>query len=239
MRPLHILTFLLPLIVAYEVGSILYLVNPAEGVVRSVAAAKLFADFFKMFDLAGAFLPGLALAAVLLVWHVMARDRWEIHVKVLGGMFVESCMWALPLVVLAAASSHARASLAALAQAVAGVGIEADPQASLRSLNVGARLTIAVGAGLYEEMLFRLVGIAILHFLLVDVIGVGAKWGMWGAIGLAALAFALYHPHVLNVFVFTLLSGLYLGSVYSMRGFGIVVGAHTVYDILVLVIFSQ
>ena len=59
----------------------------------------------------------------------------------------------------------------------------------------------------------------------------------------SAIAFALYHDTSLPSgsgtdwlkLLFFAASGVYLGSVYVLRGFGIVVGAHALYDTLVLV----
>ncbi len=229
-RPLHVLVFLLPLVLAYEVGSVVFLTDPATRTQIGVAANRLLSDFFHVFGLAAAFLPGVALLVVLLVWHVLVRDRWMLDPKTLGGMLIESLAWTLPLLVLAAASSHAQSALA-----MAGT--------DLHSLPVGARMTIAVGAGLYEEMLFRMVGLALLHFILVDLIGLKERVGSGVAVVVAALAFAVYHQPTLPaqwpVFVFMTVAGVYFGTVYMMRGFGIVVATHAIYDVVVLVVFPN
>ncbi len=234
MRPLHVLVFLLPLLVAYEIGSVLYLSDMQSGVMQTVRAYRLFDDFFQVFGLAGAALPGIALVTVLLVWHVLAADRWRVDGETLAGMFIESFAWTLPLLVLAATVAHAGA-MAGLAAA--------DGPRSIAQLPLMARATISVGAGLYEEMLFRLVALAILHFVLVDLIGLSQRWGYAIGIVLSALGFAFYHtpslPAEWAYFVFTLLAGVYFGTVYVMRGFGVVVMTHAIYDILVLVVFPQ
>jgi len=41
MRPLHVLLFLLPMVVLYEVGSIRYLSDPAHGVVEMIGAQRI------------------------------------------------------------------------------------------------------------------------------------------------------------------------------------------------------
>lgn len=247
MRPLHVLVFLLPLLIAYEIGSVLYLVDAAAGVQRTVAAYGLFGDFFSAFGISGAFLPGIALVTVLVVWHIIAKDPWPVDRRTIGGMAIESVAWALPLLVFAAVNSHLRGSMG-LASAITGgqlpvlagtVGA-AGMQDSLLALPAGARFTISVGAGLYEEMLFRLVGIAVLHWLLVDLIGLTQKWGASLAVLISALAFAVYHqpnlPEDWAIMIFMTLAGVYFGTIYLMRGFGIVVATHAIYDILVLVV---
>jgi hypothetical protein len=95
-----------------------------------------------------------------------------------------------------------------------------------------------VGVGIYEEAIFRLIGFAwlarVLRVALVPAIA---------AIPMAALvsaaAFALAHhvvqtdPFVPAVFLTRILIGLYCAVLYWLRGLGVAVGAHIVYDIVV------
>lgn len=242
MRPLHILVFLLPLLVAYEVGSILYLADPHAGIQRTIDAQQVMRDFFNLLGVAGSLVPGVAMGTVLLVWHIMRRDAWVIDARTLGGMLAESAAWTLPLIVLTATVQHATATLAtmtAAAPATAGglVPLVHESTRLLLELPIPSRLTIAIGAGLYEEMLFRLIGIALLHFILADLIGIPQRWATAGAIILSAVAFAAYHhPAQPGAWATFILSGVYLGTVYAMRGFGIVVGTHALYDVLVLAV---
>jgi len=236
MRPLHVLVFLLPLLASYEVGSILFLTDPHEGVRRTIEALQVMRDFFSVFGVAGSLVPGVAMASVLLVWHILRRDPWTIDARTLGGMLAEAVAWTLPLIVLSATVQQATATLAAGGHG----GLVALVQESTKRLMeqpVATRLTIAVGAGLYEEMLFRLIGLALLHFILADLIAVPARLASIGAVILSAVAFAVYHhPHSGGEWATYILSGIYLGSVYMMRGFGIVVGTHALYDVLVLAV---
>lgn len=247
MRPLHVLVFLSPLLIAYELGSALYLTDEAAGITRSVAAHRLFGDFFQIFGLYGAaFLPGIALVVVLLCWHIFVRDKWRVDGQTLAGMFLESIAWTLPLLVLAASINHARTSLGVASLGthdllLAAQNTGTDAAGEIGKLPTMARATIAVGAGLYEEMLFRLVGLALLHFILADLIGLSHRWAYAVAIVVSALAFAVYHrvslPTEWAYFAFTSIAGIYFGTVYVMRGFGIVVMTHAMYDVLVLVVF--
>lgn len=216
-EPLHVLVFLLPLIVLYEVGSAVWLTDPATGGLHeTIRAHRLFSQLFGAFGVSGAMLPGAALVAALLVWHVLNRRPWRVRPGTLGLMALESAAWTLPLLVLGQ-----MAGLVALAGAVA-------------DRPLGARLTIAIGAGLYEEALFRMALIALLHFILVDLIQIGPRLGLWVSVALAAVAFAVYHDDWSARFVFLTLAGGYFGAVYVTRGLGVVVGAHALYDVIVL-----
>jgi membrane protease YdiL (CAAX protease family) len=93
---------------------------------------------------------------------------------------------------------------------------------------------IALQAGLYEELLFRLVLITGLHALFVDLMGLKRVPANIAVVLIAALGFALYHNQ-LEGFLFFLLSGVYFGALFLWRGFGIVVVVHALYDLVALV----
>ena len=116
--------------------------------------------------------------------------------------------------------------------------------ADLDSMSIWERVAISVGAGLYEELLFRMALIALLHTLLVDLGKLSSAKGSGIAIAVSAVAFTVYHPLVdphdatggvsVRRVAFYFLAGLYFGAVFVRRGFGIVVGTHALYDILVV-----
>ena len=177
----------------------------------------------------------MALVTVLLFWHVLARDPWEVHLGVPLVMLIESFLLAMPILVLDQMINRLFAGDSPAAMAL----VSGPP---LESLSWQARLTLSVGAGLYEELVFRMIVIAVVHMALVDLGKVKSGQGAVIALILSAVAFTFYHDlHVngviqprLIVFYFT--SGLFFASVYVVRGFGVVVGAHAVYDTLVIVI---
>lgn len=240
MRPLHILVFLLPLIIAYEVGSVRFLSHQAHGTIETIKAHSILLAFFQDFGIAGRFLPALTLLTVLLVWHVLNGDSWRIRPAFLGGMLMESVAWTIPLMVLVALID------------LLGNGLGAPPAAtlqatsSLAAMSDQAKITISLGAGLYEELLFRMIGIAALHLVFVDLARLGERWGIALAILVSAAAFAVYHDVVLpggqldTLRAASLMfAGAYFGLIYTMRGFGIVVAVHALYDILVLVLLQS
>ncbi|RMD65871.1 MAG: CPBP family intramembrane metalloprotease [Planctomycetota bacterium] len=228
--PVHTLLFLAPLLLLYELGSALFLTRPGSGVVETVKAHKLLSDFFRLFGAAGFHLPALALVAALLAQQRLTRDPWRPQKWVLGGMLAESAAWTAPLLLLSGLSQR-------LAAAVASA-----PQTPLASLSIPAKITIAIGAGLYEELVFRMLAIALLHLILVDLLKAREAPGRVAAVVLAAAAFALYHDTAftsglnLPLLGFYFAAGLYFGALYAWRGFGIVVGAHALYDIAALLL---
>ncbi len=240
-RPLHVLVFLLPLVIAYEVGSAVYLLDPVAGG-ETIRAHEQLSRVLGAFGASSVFLPGILLVAVLLAWHILSKDPWRLRPRVLGGMAIESALWTLPLLVLGAMVQ--RVSNESLAAAAVGSG-GGD---AISHAPMMAKLTLALGAGLYEELLFRLFGIAAVHFVLADLLRMKPGPAMVFAVLLSAVGFALYHDAAFfsggtggldaQRFVFLTLAGLYLGGIFVFRGFGIVVAAHALYDIVVFTMAS-
>lgn len=232
-RPLHILIFLLPIIIAYEIGSLLYLRDASGIEMQTIRARRLLGIFFETFGVGGLHVPAIVILVVFFVWHLIQHDRWRVHWRVICGMGAESIAWTAPLLVLAL-----------LVFALPGNGVHEAALAAANGLAEASwqvRLTISLGAGLYEELLFRLLAITMLHLLLVDVLKLSDRMGKILAVGISALAFALYHDLQLSMpfdqapeFFFYLATGVYLGIIFLLRGFGIVVAVHALYDIVVL-----
>ncbi|MBL9120079.1 MAG: CPBP family intramembrane metalloprotease [Phycisphaerae bacterium] len=238
-QPLEILVFLLPLIVLYELGLVLVLRsggtvldNKAHDAIRRIFDA-VGVDAAAM-SLPVLSLPGILLAVILILWQVLSRRSWQVDLRTVALMAVESAALAIPLVVLA------QLVMQAFATPVPAAAPAGD---AIQQLPVLGRLAVSIGAGLYEELIFRMVLIAVLHTLLVDVV----RWKEGPAIALSiiisAVAFAAYHPlqdasgaiDWARACAYLVIGG-YFGAVFAFRGFGVVVGAHASYDIAVLLL---
>jgi hypothetical protein len=225
-RPLQILIFLLPLVVIYEIG-LAWQLRTERGITTNVAHESLL-QFFASLGVGeggGLYLGGVVIVVVLFIWHVLAREPWRIDFRAAGLMAVESTALTLPLIVLGL-----------LVQRGLAATVPAPVEVELASLSMGTRLVISIGAGLYEELLFRMLLIAIIHTLLVDLAGLKNTIGVTVAVVPlhdASGAFSLQKV------VFYFLAGLYLGAVYVGRGFGIVVAVHAIYDIVTVVVIPE
>ena len=96
-----------------------------------------------------------------------------------------------------------------------------------------------LGAGVYEEALFRLVLIPLIYAAL-RVLQTPAVLASALAVTAAGLLFSLAHhagspgeAFTWFAFLFRWLAGVYFAWVFVVRGFGVAVGTHTAYDILV------
>lgn len=226
------LVFLLPLVVAYEAGSLLFLAGDAA-TADGILARRLLAQVFELFGVVGLVLPGLLLVTVLLLQHVFRRDPWRVHLGVLPSMVLEAVVLTAPLLVLAVALGAGSQPAAATSAA----------PSVLHELPWTARLTIAIGAGVYEELVFRLMLITLIHFVAVDLLRRTDRVGRLLGIVLSALAFAVYHdlsPMGQAVdwrrALFFFAAGVYFGVLFLWRGLGMPVAVHVVYDILVLLV---
>lgn len=227
-HPLQCLIFLSPFIFFYELGTILWAHNPETGVTLFNIGRSILKQFFEWFGLTGYYLPGLIVVAVLLAWHVVKRDPWKLEPKVYPLMLGESVALALPLFVFLTVIGRLIAPMASTEGT-------ADAPTHLQ-------LVFIAGAGIYEEMLFRLIGIALLHMIFVDILGLPDRIGSGITIALTSIAFALCHfisteSYAAFTWVKMLqltLAGVYFALVYITRGFGVVAGTHTCYDLTVL-----
>jgi len=244
-QPLEILVFLLPLIVFYEIWLVLIL-RSGGGSVMTNKAHETLLRVFEVFGLDGArlslpalCLPGVMLVVVLLTWQALSRRSWKIDGQTVGLMFLESAALAVPLFLAVQLVAQAFGWGATFAPSVPALAA-ADP---IRELSVPGRIAISIGAGLYEELIFRMALIAVLHTLFVEALRWKEKPAIAVAVVISAIAFVLYHPlrdsHNLIDWRRTIsLSdiGLWFGGVFALRGFGIVVGTHAAYDIAALLV---
>ncbi len=226
-RPLQCLIFLTPLLLFYQIGSSVHPWNPGQGRPPNVIAFLLMLRFFAFFGAMGGYLPLLAVIAVLLIWHLSRKDPWTIDPVLYVGMLAESILWALPLLLLASLITTGPAvSNPAVAQA--GSVLPWQTQAVL-----------SVGAGIYEELLFRLILITLLNILLVDMLGLSAGKAIPLIIITSAVLFSLYHylgheTPAWNSFFFRTAAGIYFAAVFIFRGFGVDVGTHAAYDLILV-----
>ncbi|MEM9881927.1 MAG: CPBP family intramembrane glutamic endopeptidase [Planctomycetota bacterium] len=254
--PLQSLLFLLPLLIVYEIGAVVFAPAGDERLPQ-IYAERMLGQFFDWLGVTGYHLPAAAAVVVLLLMHLVRRDPWSLEPRLYGVMTVESVLLAAPLFVFSIMITPPEVSTA-LEEAVGGVSAslgfrELPLLASTASAATGLDavgswrqgVTFAIGAGIYEELVFRLIVIALVHVVLSDLLALPGPWSAGGAIVVSALAFALYHPFDSHLpwawsagdwgrFSFYTLAGLYFAAVYVYRGFGIVAATHALYDVMVI-----
>jgi len=217
-RPLASLAFLSPLLAFYVVGLVWVRPDLAAG------ADILLRRALHFLGVTGTMAPTWLVVIVLLAWHLVRRDPWQISWGVLGLMAAETAILAAPLLAMLLAfqaASHASLSIAPVA-----------PEWLAAAMS-------SIGAGIYEELLFRalLVGgpILLLHYVLRD----DSDGSRVAVVLIVAALFAGAH-HLENpsgftwpIFLFRAAAGIYLGFLFVFRGFGVTAGVHILYNLIV------
>lgn len=220
--PLMALLFVLPILILHEIGVREFGTLSGHMLEYRIAAFALMTRFFQACGASGRYLPALAVVAILLTWHIARRDAWRFNLHLLPLMALESLAWATPLVgvylLFSPASTHA-----------------------LPAANGKLAASLYLGAGVYEELVFRLAAFSVLSLLLTDIARQSTKWTTPLIVVISAVAFSCYHmlgsSHIpWQSFVFTALRGIYYGIIFIERGFGLSVGTHTAYDLLYLLL---
>lgn len=244
-RPFCNLVFLLPLLLAYELGVVL-IGGPNSDAFRNGADAWI-RQFLLHMGIELLWVLPASLIAALIFWQWASRQPWRMSWDTLGGMIAESLLFAFALILL-------------------GQGVDScfrQPTANLLQVEGGGfanslmiRSVTFLGAGIYEEFLFRLCLIP-LTYAAFRALLVPHRWSVGATIVLTSLVFSLAHylgtpddgysismlaDAVARVqstralwfsFVFRTLAGMFFAALFFLRGFGITVGAHAAYDVIV------
>ena len=204
------LVLIFPLLLAYEIG-VLFAgrVNGADLVTRAV------------YSVAGSRTAYLAIYVVIavgfLLWIRHTRRWGTLRLELAGPVILEAALYALTL------------------GAVVSLIID-------RLLGLGIGLTLptvisAIGAGVHEELVFRLGLIAGLVALARPI---GHRAGVVVAVVLSSLAFAAAHhlgahgePWTVHAFAFRAVAGAAFAAIFWFRSLAHAVYAHVLYDVLV------
>lgn len=234
--PRYSVMFALPLLLAYEALAAVLAGPRGSSQVRNGADVLLKEAFIAV---AGRNGPLIFITAVIGigVWFIardMKRTGQGVRPLVFGGMLAESIALAAVFgIVIGTVTVKLLGSLHVLA-----IVTQATP---IARLSWPTRLMLSLGAGLYEELLFRV--------LLVSGLAAGARaafgWGTKGAGVFAtlvgALIFSAFHyigpygdPFRLTSFTFRAISGVAFSALYLVRGFGITAWTHSLYDAFLL-----
>jgi hypothetical protein len=235
--PRYSLTFALPLLVAYEVlafslsgAEVSGVRNGADVLLKSLFLALGGRDGLIVF---GALLVG---GGAWLVWRDYRRWR-SLDPRVFGLMAAESVAYAFAFgMVTASLTGILLPGLSAVGRA---------PRLSLGSAggwSVPTQLMISLGAGIYEELLFRVILVSGLAWMARRVFGWNTAASGVFAVGVGALIFSAFHyigPYgdrlQLVSFSFRAVAGVLFSGLYLLRGFGITAWTHALYDVFLTI----
>ena len=215
--------FTLPLFFLYEIN-ILFLSWDDILVVRN-GADFLMRNILESFDIYGLYGLGLVFFLGLLVTYIFfikEDQQQEVNVNFLFIMLAESMLWSVFLYFLL---------FKFMVLLMNPVG-----------KTILQQVTLAIGAGIYEEFLFRVLLIAGLS----GILGFVFMWDKTSkniiAVVLSGGIFSAFHFmgeygdfFSMELFLIRFFAGLILGVLYMYRGFGITAYTHSIYDLIVLI----
>jgi hypothetical protein len=227
--PRHSLLFALPLLLLYEALAFLLSHDAMLGV-RNGADVMLKSAFVWFGGRRGLVVFGVLLlgAGAWLVRQDLKGARLQPRLFPL--MLLESVGWALAFGWIAGTLTSLLLRGVPLALGLGG------------AMDVPTELMISLGAGLYEELLFRVLLVGALAWGARRWLGWSALWAGVGATVVGALVFSAFHyvgPYgdVLRVgsFTFRAVAGVLFSGLYLTRGFGITAWTHALYDVILVV----
>lgn len=244
-RPIYALVYLLGFMIAFILGTIL--IQPSaikeslsELEVRVVAFiwVQNIIEFLGFSPRAALIGTPLVVVVILLALQVTSKTSWRVRFEDLLLMMGESVLLSVPLIVLSLLLNR-QGTVANAAVAGQGTAIQST---------LWSDIVTGIGAGIYEELVFRLVLICLLMLIFQDLFGVQKKPAVILSIAISAILFSAHH-HIffanghfyqgeiftLGKFVFRAIAGGYFAVLYAVRGFGITAGTHAFYNILAAV----
>ena len=215
--------FTIPLFFIYEVGilflskdDILVVRNGADFLMRSILESF---GIFGLYGLGAIFLIGFI---ITYIYFFNDKSNKSIRPDYLFIMIFESVCWALILYFLL--SKFMLVLMNPIGKTIT------------------QQVTLAVGAGIYEEFLFRVMLISGLTGIIGFVFLWSEKVRKAAALIIAAGIFSAFHfmgdygdYFSMELFLLRFFAGIVLGILYIARGFGITAYAHSIYDLIVLI----
>ncbi len=268
-RPIYAIVFLLPFIVFYELGTILIntdlLRHYWQGRVVAFSWLQEFLAYLGFGSKFGWVATPLSVVVILIALQLTSRKQWRFWFGDILPMAAECILLAIPLVVLSMflsgsgqrqgdidqftnSAMRIQADVALRCSSVTNEGLPAMAEGSSdgeKWQGLLANVVTGIGAGIYEELVFRLILIIALMVLFQDILQFGHKFSIILSVLISAALFSAYH-HIVYLegqfvqsspfnwleFGFRTIAGVYFAVLFAIRGFGITAGAHAFYDII-------
>lgn len=216
----------------------------------------------------------LTVVVILMALQITSRKSWRFWFRDILPMTVECILLAVPLIVLSMVLSssaqpqrddngrYANNSIPTQTSAVLNgssvvpaYSVEDRDSSAIAEDNAGngkwqeilANVVTGIGAGIYEELVFRLILIIVLMTVFQHLFRLGHGVTIILAVCISSALFGAYH-HIIYMggrfiqsspfnwpeFSFRTIAGIYFAVLFAIRGFGITAGAHAFYDIIAI-----
>jgi hypothetical protein len=249
-RPIYALAYLLGFLILYEIGTIA--ISP-EVLTQSLASQQIrvvsflwlqqFVTEILQFSPRMAWLvTPLVVVVILLAMQITSRKSWKVRFGDFIPMTVECVLLAMPLIALSLFLNRVPAANSAIVTPCMTMVPSSPPQLLVD-------IVTGIGAGIYEELIFRLILISLLMLVFQDFLKCTTKNAIIFSVLISAGLFSIHH-HIFPLngtfetgevftaarFVFRTAAGIYFAGIFALRGFGIAAGAHAIYDIFAAIL---
>lgn len=220
-RPITCLAFVLPLLMCYEIGLLIF----GNEAVRTGVDHWLHAGM-SLFGMGQVVVLPLITIAVLIAGHHHKEDHWRVKPSVLFGMLIETT--GLGLILFWAANAI-----------VSAAGGNTGVMTNTTTNSAWPVLVAYVGSGIYEELIFRVLLLVPVMIWARNIIH-QKQVATIVAVIVVSLFFAVAHYNLINPsgnefelssFLFRFFASIVFCVLFLFRGFGIAVGAHVAYDL--------
>lgn len=174
----------------------------------------------------------LAIAAALIGVGFILRKKGKARVFAFVPVLLESLVWAIVM-------TFTVGWLTASVLPNAALQVAPTPMGPID------KIVMSCGAGFHEELVFRVLLFGGIAFFLRRVLALRQSWSFVLALVLSSAVFSGIHyigalgdDFSVASFTFRFFAGAFLALLYRFRGFAVAVYAHTLYDVLVLLILG-
>jgi len=231
--PRYSVLFALPLLILYE--GLAALLAGDDGVILRNGADVLLRSLFTSIAGRNGSVIFIALVILLGVWFIardLKRSRGSLRLSIFCAMLCESALLAILFgIIVSKLTTYLLGSMHLLA-----IG-------QIENTGWTTRLMLSLGAGLYEELFFRVLLVSALAAAARAFLGANGWVAGVLATVVGALIFALFHyigPYgdrfQVQSFMFRTIGGIAFSALYLLRGFGITAWTHALYDAFLLLL---
>lgn len=213
------------MLIAYEIC--IFTMNHSDIVGMRNGADILFRQFFALYNVYGFYVVGfVVILSFLITYYFQSRGKkaGKFRGQFFLLMLIESMAYGLLMFLLI--------------DRLGGFTMSIGSSSEIRQM-----IVLALGAGVYEEFIFRVIFITAFLFLFKDIFKLHPAISGILSVILSSFIFAAFHymgafgdAFNLRSLAIRFAAGVFLSCVYYFRGYGITAYAHTIYDVMVILI---
>lgn len=216
-KPVYSLLLVLPFLLIYQLGLWFFqskVINGGDAIIKRLLG---------LVSVNTAFAGVLVLLVCFVVWQIKSKANWKVESDKVGWLFVESILFAELLFHLMGWISQSATACV--------------PSAPAHGL---LELSLYCGAGVYEELVFRVLLLSLLMLVFVKLFHMPEFHAAIWAVVVGAILFSIFHyigphgePWNVNGFIQRAFAGMYFAVLFVTRNFGVACAAHALYDVRV------